>query len=75
MDSWPSLYGWIPIRAYADGSALYFARGPTAFDAQQAVLAGIIAGIILVAVLPGSFLIPRKANSILETLPYVVVRS
>jgi hypothetical protein len=75
VDTWSSLYGWIPILAYAAGLTLFFALDPAAFTALQAVLADIIAGIILVAALPGFFLIPRKLNRILETSPYVVVRS
>lgn len=75
VDTLSSLYGWIPLMGYALGICVYFGAVPGAFDALQAVLADIIAGLILVAGLPGFILIPRRLNAILETSPYVVVRS
>lgn len=75
VDTWSSLYGWIPLCAYALGLVAYFASVPVAFSELQAVLADIIAGLILVAGLPGFLLIPRRLNRMMETSPYVVVRS
>lgn len=75
VDTLSSLYGWIPIAGYALGICIYFGSVPGAFVQLQAVLADIIGGLILVAGLPGFILIPRKLNGILDTSPYVVVRS
>jgi len=75
VDTLSSLYGWIPILGYALGICIYFGAVPGAFVALQAVLADIVGGLILVAGLPGFILIPRRLNAMLETAPYVVVRS
>jgi hypothetical protein len=75
VDTLSSLYGWIPLLGYALGICVFFGSVPDAFIQLQAVLADIIAGLILVAGLPGFILIPRRLNAILDTSPYVVVRS
>lgn len=75
VDTWSSLYGWIPMLAYALGLTVYFAVHPGAFYQLQGVLADIITGLVLVAALPGFVLIPRKLGALLETSPYVVVRA
>lgn len=75
VDTWSSLYGWIPVLGYAAGLTAYFGGNPGSFVELQAVLADIIGGLILVAALPGFILIPRRLNRMLETSPYVIVRS
>lgn len=75
VDAWSSLYGWIPVSAYAVGLVVYFGTNPGAYVELQQVLGGIIAGLILVAGLPGFYLIPRRLNKILRTSPYKIIRS
>jgi len=75
MDTWTTLYGWIPTLGYALGLVVYFASTPAAFVQLQAVLAEVASGLILVAGLPTFILIPRKLYDILDTSPYSVVRS
>ncbi len=75
VDTWSSLYGWIPMLAYGGGLTAFFVVNPGAFSQLQAVLADIIAGLVLVAAIPGFILIPRKMGALLETSPYVVVRA
>jgi len=74
IDTWSTLYGWIPTLGYALGLALYFGTSPAAFSDLQAVLADIAGGLILVSGLPTFILIPRKLYEILDTSPYAVVR-
>ncbi len=75
VDTWSSLYGWIPSLAYAAGLSAFFLADQIAFVQLQAVLADVIVGLVLVAALPGFVLIPRRLGGILETSPYVIVRS
>lgn len=75
VDTWSSLYGWIPSLGYVAGLVGFFVLNQGAFSALQAVLADIIAGLFLVAALPGFIMVPRKLGGILEKSPYTVARS
>jgi len=75
VDTWSSLYGWIPSLAYVLGLAAYFLADPRAFSELQAVLADIVGGLLLVSALPGFFLVPRRLYAMLDRSPYVVLRS
>ncbi|MDG6926790.1 MAG: hypothetical protein JRN09_09600 [Nitrososphaerota archaeon] len=75
VDTWSTLYGWIPTLGYALGLCVYFGTAPAAFAQLQAVLADVASGLILVAGLPTFILIPRKLYDVLDTSPYNVVRS
>jgi hypothetical protein len=75
MDTWTTLYGWIPTLGYALGLTIYFGTNAAAFNQLQAVLADVVGGLILVSGLPTFILIPRKLYEILDTSPYSVVRS
>ncbi len=75
IDTWTTLYGWIPTLGYALGLVVYFGSNPAAFAGLQAVLADVASGLILVSGLPTFILIPRKLYEVLDTSPYNVVRS
>ena len=75
IDTWTTLYGWIPTLGYALGLVIYFGSTPQAFAGLQAVLADVASGLILVAGLPTFILIPRKLYDVLDTSPYNVVRT
>jgi hypothetical protein len=75
VDTWSTLYGWIPTIGYALGLTVYFATNAAAFAELQAVLADIVSGLILVAGLPTFILIPRKLYDVLDASPYSVAKS
>jgi hypothetical protein len=75
LDVWSALYGWIPIGAYFLGLLGYLAVTPGVIANLQNGLPDIITGLFFITGMATLIMIPYKLNGVLDTSPYVVVRS
>jgi len=75
IDVWSALYGWLPIVAYLMGLMSFLAFTPGVVANLQSGLPDIITGLFFITGMATLIIIPLKLNEVLDTSPYMVMRS
>lgn len=74
IDTWSTLYGWIPVIAFLAGLGSYLAFTPGVISNLSNGLPDIISGLFFITGMATLILIPLRLNRILEESPYSVIK-
>ena len=75
LETWSTLYGWIPVAAYVLGLFAFLFATPGVLVDMQNALPDIVGDLFFITGMATLIIIPSKLNGILEASPYAVVKS